>query len=146
MPTRLIAERVKALRGRLGWTGQRLAEEMTNVGVGWDRSVVANLEAGRRRFVTIDELFALALVLQVAPVHLLVPPGMADKDPIAVTPTLPMPAYLVRRWIRGSATIGDQDPRLVFSEVPIDELSPPDVLEHVAREMGHSPSGSPDGS
>ena len=39
----------------------------------WTRIVVTKLETGRRQSVSVEELLALAYVLNVAPVHLLVP-------------------------------------------------------------------------
>jgi transcriptional regulator with XRE-family HTH domain len=131
---------VKDLRKRRGWSAQRLGEEMTRVGVAWDRSIVANFENGRRSYVTVEELLALAYVFSVAPVHMIVPPQSrqeltpASKDDLsqllrqapyayAITPTVQYaPTIAVRGWIRGERTIGAVDPRLYFSEVPPDEF------------------------
>lgn len=59
-PTRVVAERVRELRKRHGWTAEQLGEEMTRTGIKWDRYAVANLERGRRQSLTVDELAALA--------------------------------------------------------------------------------------
>jgi len=92
---------------------------MTEAGVKWDRSVVANLESGRRASVSVEELLALAYVLEVAPVHLIVP---VDADGwFAVTPDLSTTNEYARAWIRGSVALPGIDERQFFSEVPADE-------------------------
>jgi transcriptional regulator with XRE-family HTH domain len=137
---RVIATRVKELRKRRGWSAQRLGEEMAAVGVPWDRSIVANFENGRRSYVTVEELLALAYVLSVAPVHLVVP--LEDSTPYAPVPSLQFTtAGVVRAWIRGQRTIGDTDPRLFYSEVPPEEfvplapLPPPPGLAEASRPL-----------
>lgn len=98
---RVIAERVKQLRNDHGWSAQRLGEELTRIGVAWDRSIVANFESGRRPFVTVEELFALAYVLGVTPVDLLVPDDAADDMPYQVAPEATASTAAVRDWIAG---------------------------------------------
>ena len=79
----------------------------------------------RPRPVTVDELLALALALNVAPVHLIVPPDDYET-PYAVTATVTSPNYRVRGWIRGLFVlprlpkVGDK--RQFFTEVPPDEF------------------------
>lgn len=58
--TQAAAANMRRHRQARSWSAARLAEEMTKVGVPFDKTVVANLEHGRRRFVTIDEAYALA--------------------------------------------------------------------------------------
>lgn len=96
----MISLQARALRGARGWSAQRLAEEMTSVGVPWDRSVVANLENGRRRAVSVDEWLALAMVLGVAPIHLLVPIDTTGE--YQITPNLAADLKTAREWIRGN--------------------------------------------
>ncbi|MFG1839105.1 helix-turn-helix domain-containing protein [Micromonospora sp. NPDC049175] len=135
-PHRVIAERMKELRKKRGWSAAHLAQEMKKAGIPWDRSIVASLELGRRATVTVEELLALSFVLSVAPVHLLVPPvGVDDKTPYQVVPngpgspdpvlggSAPYPA-VVRAWVRGQLPMGDM--RSYFEEVPPSELAPPD--------------------
>jgi transcriptional regulator with XRE-family HTH domain len=120
-PHRVIAERVRELRTARGFTAARLAEELTNVGIKWDRSVVANLENGRRAIVTVEELLGLAYVLDVAPIHLMVPLDSAGW--YAVTPdSYDAVNDRVREWIRGTYALpGHTDERKYFSEVPENE-------------------------
>ena len=77
--------------------------------------MIANIEIGRRRYVTAGELFALALVFDVAPAYLLVPwsPGAQ----VQVTPTVAASADRVRAWIRGDRPL-DGDKRRFASQTP----------------------------
>jgi hypothetical protein len=104
-------------------------------GLAWDRTTVVKLENGKRQNVTVVELLALAVVLQVAPVHLLVPPlpspewGAGGNEPndagaYQVTPSRTEPMYLVRRFIRGETPLPTMDERAFYSEIPPQEFSP----------------------
>lgn len=81
-PTRIVAERIKWLRSRRGWSGADLATELQDLGINWSQSIVANLESGRRPYVTVDELFALARALGVSPMALV---GMDDPEAAIAT-------------------------------------------------------------
>lgn len=121
-PTQEVARRVKELRGKRRLTGAQLAERMTEAGIRCDRSIVANLEGGRRHTVSVAELLALALVLNVAPVHLLVDPDDGEAG-YQVTPAVTAGRASVRAWIRGNDPIDpDADLREFRSEVPKDEF------------------------
>lgn len=143
-PTRVIARRVRNLREGRKWSGERLAKEMTKVGVPWDRNIVANLETGRRASVSVVELLALAFVLDVAPVHLLVPTS-ANGPWYAFTPDQVAPAPVVREWIRGRYWLprpgdsrdvvqGYRGDRTYFTQVPDEEWQPPAALSDEERE------------
>jgi hypothetical protein len=79
----------------------------------------------RPRPVTVDELLVLALALNVAPVHLLVPTDDAG-EPYPVTATVEADSSRVRGWARGLfmlrrlPRVGDQ--RQFFAHVPEDEF------------------------
>lgn len=100
-PVETIRKRVKELRGRSNMTGAQLAEQMVRQGVPWNRSIVANFEAGRRPNVSVTEWLALAQVLSVSPLHLLVSPDAKPTDAYQVTPTRAASAFEVREWVRG---------------------------------------------
>jgi hypothetical protein len=71
--------------------------------------------------ISVDELLALAFILNVAPVHLLVPPD-DPHAPYEVTPKVTEDRSSVRAWIRGVNTIDyDADWRQFFAEVPKEE-------------------------
>jgi transcriptional regulator with XRE-family HTH domain len=111
----VVAERVREVRKRQGLTARALAERCAAAGTpGLTAQALSNIESGRRgaddrrrRDVTVDELFALAAALNVAPVHLLVPPkgptGKASDEErlYNVTPGKAVRREDVRRWVRG---------------------------------------------
>lgn len=126
-PHRVIAERVKALRRKRGWSAANLAEELVRVGIQWDRSIVANFENGRRATISVEEMLALACVLSVSPVHLMLPPldaAESDSAQYRVAPAVTSSVSYARAWVRGLAPLGD--PRHYFAEVPEGEWAPPE--------------------
>lgn len=141
-PTEVIAKRVQEVRKRHGWSAQRLADAMSAAGVPWERQVVTKLENGQRQNVSAAELLALAYVLDIAPVHLLVP-----VEDITVTPVPGQEAQAVRvrAWIRGEAPLGAQDARMFFSEVPRTEFAVAnrraDFLDAVDKELAAQQDG-----
>lgn len=118
-PVATIARQIKSLRKRKGWTAAQLGEALAKHGVPWDRFIVANLESGRRQTVSVTELLALALVLDVAPVNLLLP---VRGGSYMVLPNRMEDASIVRDWIRGRQPLAGTDERTYFAEVPLNEL------------------------
>lgn len=99
---------------------------MTKIGIKWDRSIVANFESGRRKYVTVEEWLALAYLLNVAPVHMLVPIDADENTPYQLVPEGgPSSALPVRAWIRGQTIIGAVDPKEYFAQVPDAEWQAP---------------------
>lgn len=118
--TETVAARVKELRQRRGFSAQKLAERCAaNGGEHLDRSIIANLENGRRSGISIDEVYVLALALDVSPLHLFVP---VEDVPVRVgrwtTSSGP-----VREWVRGTYPLPSQDSRIFRTEVPDPEWS-----------------------
>ncbi|WFE45013.1 helix-turn-helix domain-containing protein [Verrucosispora sp. WMMD1129] len=144
-PHRVIADRVRDLRKKRRWSAAQLAAELQEVGLRWDRSIVASFELGRRASVSVEELLALAYVLDVAPVHLLVPPDKAsDSGPFyLVIPSFGARLDEARDWIRGREPIVGQDPRSFFAEAPEVEskMTPADVAAESARIQYHRKYG-----
>lgn len=131
-PSDYVGQRAREVRHHRGLTVAELATRCAATGAPHlTRSVIHDIENGRptaglrRRAVTVDELLALALVLNVAPVHLLVPID-GDGEPYPLTPTSSYPRHRVRDWIRGPfyghGTLNDfpaaADSREYYSEVP----------------------------
>lgn len=119
----LIGERIRELRAMNGgWSQRDLADRLLESGFTSGRgrlhhSAIAKIEAGTRR-VDLDELLALAYVLNVAPVHLFVPPLTEEQDVrIEIVPGQDASPSLLRRWIRGLFPLG-QDARRFYSNVP----------------------------
>ncbi|WP_119581064.1 helix-turn-helix transcriptional regulator [Streptomyces europaeiscabiei] len=120
-PTSVIAKRVREVRDRRGLTAEQLAERLVNLGVSWQRSTVAKLENGKRENVTVTEWLALAAALNVAPVHLLIPPDVGEGDTYQVTPETQVSATAARDWIRGRHPLPGARRREFAAEAPDDE-------------------------
>lgn len=73
-PTETIAANLRTLRKERQWSAQGLSDRLLAAGVPIERSVIANLENGRRAAVSVHELLALADVFGVVPSFLL--PGL----------------------------------------------------------------------
>jgi transcriptional regulator with XRE-family HTH domain len=123
-PSDVVAARVRQVRKRRDLTTDQLAARCAELGAP-DLTAQAlyklegqrNVASRRPRAVTVDELLTLAIALNVAPVHLLVPPDDYLK-PYRLTSGTSESAVYVRHWIRGVIPLSDADPREYFSEVP----------------------------
>jgi transcriptional regulator with XRE-family HTH domain len=76
-----VASQVRRYRRERKVSGQKLCEKMSELGLDFPRSVLANLETGRRETVTVAELIVLAKALEVAPLELLIPAGGVEMLP-----------------------------------------------------------------
>jgi transcriptional regulator with XRE-family HTH domain len=70
-----VAGEVRRHRQAKGWSAQQLSERCAEVGMPIQRSVLANMESGRRTTVTIAEILVLAAALEIPPVSLIYPVG-----------------------------------------------------------------------
>ncbi|MDP8927671.1 MAG: helix-turn-helix domain-containing protein [Actinomycetota bacterium] len=123
-----MARRIRELRTDRGWSARELAAACADV-LGADpastgaaalasRDVIANIENGRRTTISVEELLVLAAVLDVAPVHLLVP---VSADYGLQVGRWGVAAPLARQWVRGQRPLPSQDARNYRTEVPDDE-------------------------
>lgn len=118
---RIVARRLPVLRERHGWSAQQLADRCAEAG--WpelNRAIIANIESGRRRSISIDEVLLLAMVLDVTPVHLM--------DPEPESAGLPVGNQIIepdfaRPWLAGQALLSDQDPLIVLAGLAKDKLT-----------------------
>lgn len=138
-PTEAIARRLRDARTRRGWSARELADRCAAVGMtNLDRTTITNIEIGRRQKVSVEEVLALAYVLDIAPIHLMVPlSAMVREDPkdpqsseresvYKITPErFAFGPAVVRAWIRGDFALPTTDPRFYYSEVPAEEWKPP---------------------
>lgn len=76
-----IASQVRQYRRERKISGQKLVDKMSELGLEFPRSVLANLESGRRATVSVAELIIFAKALEVAPLDLLIPPGGVEMLP-----------------------------------------------------------------
>lgn len=138
-PGRVFAQRVYEIRERRGLRQKDLADRLTAIGRPTHRMTVAKIEDARNpdakpgnvtraENVSVGELLAFALALNVSPVHLIVP--REDDATVAVTPKAAAGAAFVREWIRGRRPLWTRDvpgsARALFewlTEIPKNELA-----------------------
>ena len=135
----IVAQRIKTARKRRGWSAQELADRLAAAGAPeLSMFVISNIESGRRkdgrrrREVSVDELFLIAYVLGVPPIHLLVP-AEGSEEPVEVAPGVrvdkPEPML---RWIRGDQTLPGIDPRGFFAAT-LEHVQAPDGQQTLAE-------------
>jgi transcriptional regulator with XRE-family HTH domain len=139
-PSGVVAERLKEARRRRGWTAKQLAEHCAKAGATHlTVSVLANIESGRpdlngqrRRDITVDELVALAYVLDVAPIYLLGLPTSGEKA-MRVTPNRTVDdSDELLRWLRGDQALPGTDARLYYS-VALERMPVPDTQQTLSE-------------
>jgi transcriptional regulator with XRE-family HTH domain len=112
----LIARQVRAYRRERGLSVQQLSDALARLGCDMKRPVLSNFENGRRPTISVAELFALALALDVPPIQLIFPIGQAehveipfdsDKIPSNFLPndTLPLDTWAAAQWFTGELVI-----------------------------------------
>ncbi|MFI8422852.1 helix-turn-helix domain-containing protein [Streptomyces sp. NPDC085460] len=119
-PVAVIAKRVREIRRSRGYTAARLGELLSERGIRWDRFTVSSLESGKRQNVTVDELLALGTVLNVAPVHLLLPIDDDEAEYQITAGSKPKVAKVAdaRSWVRGTASLGNGPHRDFTAQAP----------------------------
>jgi transcriptional regulator with XRE-family HTH domain len=127
--TRLLVTQLKRIRRRRDLTAPDLAARCAQLGAAEvTENVIRNIETGRRT-VSVDQLAALALALDVAPVHLLsAPDTTTDAPPVQVTATITVPAQAWGPWSQGTAPLPETDERAFWSY----------ALEHSGPDQGRS--------
>jgi transcriptional regulator with XRE-family HTH domain len=74
-----VGRRVAEVRAKLGWSQERLAQEMSRHGFGWTQSTVAKTEAASRP-IRVNELTYLAVAMRVGVTELLSGPELAFDE------------------------------------------------------------------
>jgi transcriptional regulator with XRE-family HTH domain len=101
--TRAIAGEIRHHRGERGWSAQQLADECARVGMSIPRSVLADLENGRRASIAAAELLTIAAALEIPPGLLLCPVGRADSA--EVLPGYSVPPFRALQWLAGESPL-----------------------------------------
>lgn len=99
-----VASNVARLRNARGLTTIQLAKLLEEAGRPITASSITKLELGQRK-VDIDDLIVIALVLQVSPTGLLLPPTAEAEDSIDITSAGEVSADLAWNWMLGIAPI-----------------------------------------
>lgn len=109
-PGETARTRLKELRKRRGWGTAAFAEACAAAGMpGLTQSSIENIESGRRRNITIEELAVLAYALGVPPVVLLFPVG--DVDQVEVLPGRAVDTWSAAKWFTGEDPLPTWDER-----------------------------------
>jgi transcriptional regulator with XRE-family HTH domain len=98
-----MAEQILTVRKRRGLTAQKLAERCAAAGSRkLTAATLANIETGRRKSMTIEELFVLAVALDVPPLVLLTP----DEGRVTVATGRELDAMQLVTWMSGVTPAG----------------------------------------
>jgi transcriptional regulator with XRE-family HTH domain len=102
--TRGIAREIRRHRDRLNLSAQEVSDKSKDLGYPIPRTVIANLESGRRPMITLAELLVLAAVLEVSPIQLIAPAGFVDE--MQPLPDWEAATIDVLDWLRGKKDLG----------------------------------------
>lgn len=103
--TAVIASRVRYLRKEQLLSGPALAKRLVGLGLRWNRTTVAKFETGLRGSITVQELLALALALDVPPIWLLVDPTQDHGAPLGPDPDDNLNPWLALMWVMGRQSL-----------------------------------------
>jgi transcriptional regulator with XRE-family HTH domain len=101
--TRVMAGQIRRYRDARGLSGQQLSERCAALGAPIHRSVIANLENGRRPNVSITELLVLAAALDVPPLLLVLPVGR--QDDVEILPGQEVTTAQAVMWLSGQGDL-----------------------------------------
>jgi transcriptional regulator with XRE-family HTH domain len=104
---RVIAGEVRRYRQERKMSAQQLADRTAQLGMPMPRSVLANLESGRRTTVSAAEVMILSAALDVAPIELLYPAGFESET--EVLPGRSVDPLGAVRWFSGEMKLDVSD-------------------------------------
>lgn len=100
----VVSANVKRLRTEQNLGLRALADRLESIRPSIKHSTVDAIERGTRR-VDVDDLVALALVLNTSPIGLLLPHGNDPAELVPVGKNNKVPAERFWRWLRGEASV-----------------------------------------
>jgi transcriptional regulator with XRE-family HTH domain len=126
----LVAREVRRYREsrRPRMSAQQLEERTAELGMRIPRSVLANLESGRRETVSAAEVLVLAAALDVAPIELICPVGF-DKQ-TEMLPGRMMDPLAAMRWVTGELKLDVTEAVTTLREPGPGEQSSTHLLEY----------------
>ncbi len=99
-----VAQAIRQLRKDRGRSAQWLADRTAELGYTVTRPVIADLESGRRKYVTTVELMVLARALNTAPIALLYPDPLSG-DSIEMLPGSMASKMVALQWFSGEVDV-----------------------------------------
>jgi hypothetical protein len=115
-------------------SAQQLADRTAELGMPIPRSVLANLESGRRDTVTVAEVLILAAALNVAPLELIFPVGYAGE--VEMVPGRPSDPVTAMRWFTGELKLDAGDGETTLRQPVSSEQSAIDLIDYHDRVIG----------
>lgn len=109
--TALVAVNVRNRRKQLKLSAQQLSEKCEELGMPIARSVLANLESGRRANISLPEVLILARALKISPLNLCIPIGVADR--YFPTPIEEIDPWDAAKWFSGEAPFPGEESGLL---------------------------------
>jgi len=98
LSAKIVAE-VKRRREALGLRAQDVADMAAELGVHMPRGVIARLESGERKQLTVAELMAFSAILRTTPVHLMAPITNEEAGQVAPLPGLSLSTTATYCWL-----------------------------------------------
>lgn len=109
-------------------SAQQLADRTAELGMPIPRSVLANLESGRRETVSLAEILVLAAALGVSPMELMCPVGFDEKT--EMLPGRIMDPREVMRWFTGEMKLQITEAAATLRPPGTDERSSTYLVEY----------------
>lgn len=106
--TDTIAREVVRYRKLRGMTAQQVVDACAAQGLPMKRTVLVNLETGRRGNITLSELIVLAAVLKIPPLQLVFPVG--HDETVELLPDRREDVWRAAQWFTGEATLAYNEP------------------------------------
>jgi transcriptional regulator with XRE-family HTH domain len=127
---RLVAREVRRYRERQRpkMSAQQLADRTAELGMPIPRSVLANLESGRRETVSAAEVIVLAAALNVAPIELICPAGFDQQ--IEMLPGRTIDPLSAMRWYTGELKLETDGAATTLRQAARDEQSSTYLVEY----------------
>ncbi|OHV45006.1 hypothetical protein BBK14_09535 [Parafrankia soli] len=138
----MVIGEVRRHRQAQDMSAAELSDACARLGLPVHRSVIANLEGGRRGSVTIAELIAFAAALDVAPAQLLCPVGYADE--VEMPPGRIRPTWDAFEWITGACPEQTETPVAHYRKYYLylrEEREAQQRADEQEHRAGHLPAG-----
>ncbi|MEE4546747.1 helix-turn-helix transcriptional regulator [Streptomyces sp. V4-01] len=120
-----IAGEIRRYRLSSGMSAQQLSDVCAMLGAPIPRTVISNIENGRRTNVSVAEVITLAAALAVPPIVLIYPAGFTEK--VEFMPDREIDPLRAIRWFSGEAAF---DKKSAMDQTPRDEWALTLVRKH----------------
>jgi transcriptional regulator with XRE-family HTH domain len=140
-PSEFVGPQVKAFRERRRWKQQDLVNRLSELGFpGWRQSKITKIEKGQATRLALDDVFELAVALDVTPLYLVTPTeperdGEGEIVEVQLGPKISRRPIYVREWVRGQLPLFDpkEEPlgaRFYLAESPpVEEFRAEEFME-----------------